>query len=303
MRIIGVDFSGAKTERWKTWLAQGWLEDDGRLTLASCRSVTRSELRAILLRLSEPAVVAMDFPFSVPVEFARHWEYDIASRGDPVVFETMPDLWAALGNWDDFSALGSEFVKWHGEPKRVCDPPESFSPLHKTRPNMVPMTFRGMQMLHHIWNAAMAEGKPLWVPPLPPCQPAAKGHITLLEVMPGAVLRHLGLPHNNYKVSKNNSIVRWEMRDYILGRLPSMIEPVQVDLCHLYRECLHHGNADDALDAVVAAIAAALWHIDNDRFSKPPAQGHNYAKALLEGWLYTPRGHCPQCGDIPQVQE
>lgn len=300
MRIIGVDFSGAKNEsKSKTWLARGELKGDV-LALKCCQSVKRAKLTCELSALSEPTVVAMDFPFSLPVQFVQHWRPDIVVAG-----KQMPDLWeaAAQMEWDSFKCLKSqlglvEFVRWHGEPKRDSDPPESFSPLHIYRPNMLPMTFRGMKMLHSLWVDAKAKNKPLWVPPLP--KPVTGQCVTLLEVMPGAVLRSLGLPFRKYKGKAEAAA---KMRGDILTKLQSEVVPaVQVeDLSHLRDKCKSN---DDALDAVVAAIAAALWHIDKNRFPKPPEKCQpDYDRVQLEGWLYTPRGCCPQCGSIPPVQE
>ncbi|GIT45323.1 MAG: hypothetical protein Ct9H300mP11_32590 [Chloroflexota bacterium] len=62
----------------------------------------------------------------------------------------------------DFMAIRDEFVPEHGEPYRRGDLyfPECYSCLHKANPNMVPMTFRGMQMLDDLWRSGCR------VPPL-----------------------------------------------------------------------------------------------------------------------------------------
>ncbi|GIT69326.1 MAG: hypothetical protein Ct9H300mP27_04300 [Chloroflexota bacterium] len=53
---------------------------------------------------------------------------------------------------NDFLFFRDEFVKQHGEPKRFGDTlyPECYSCLHKANPNLVPMTFYGMQMLDQL---------------------------------------------------------------------------------------------------------------------------------------------------------
>ena len=271
MHIIGVDFSGAERETGKTYLAQGWLEGNN-LTLASSRSVSRDQLTGILRRARGPVVAAMDFPFSVPAEFARFWQ--------PVA-QQMPDLWAAM-EWENFSTTRDEFVELRWEQKRHCDPPESKSPLKRYNPDMRPMTFRGMQMLNRLWRGITAS--PVMVPPLPqPNRPDEKEPITLLEVMPGAVLRSLGLPFRGYKVTTAAAL---EMRGYILNELPQRINPLTVNLPGVREQCL--GN-DDALDAVIAAITAALWVNAPDRFPQPPApERPEYQVSLLEGWLFKP---------------
>lgn len=298
MRIIGVDFSGAgaDTHVGKTWIAEGLLEGN-TLILANPNRISRDGLTKKLAGLDKPAVAAMDFPFSVPEVFARCWQKrpDILAEG-----ATMPDLWAASAilKWTNFKGLQDElriveFVKQQGEPKRACDPPESYSPLHYANPNMVPMTFRGMQMLNRLWQGPTAD--PVIVPPLP--QPSRHGKIdtiTLLEVMPGAVLRRFGLPHTGYKDNSRRLGQREDRkktRRHILDELPQRINPLTTNLPGVYAQCLEN---DDALDSVIAAITAALWVIDRKRFIIPPAPGQpNYNQSLLEGWLYIPRRRCP----------
>ena len=287
MQILGVDFSGAQTDR-NTWLARGSLRDD-TLSLNSCRPVSRAELTDELAKCAGPAVAALDFPFSVPREFARFWQRQHPPTFETPIFETMPDLWAAAAgmDWNDFSALRDAFVARYGELKRSCDPPESYSCLHRVNPNMVPMTFRGMQMLHRLWTGNTAN--PMSAPPLPDrsrpdrSRPDEVPDTVLLEVMPGAVLRRMGLPLKGYK----NGARAPALRRQILEDLPGKATPVIVSLAEMRELCLAH---HDGLDAVVAAIAAALWAIDPSRFPAPPTKGHpGYDPAvLLEGWLYAP---------------
>ena len=95
----------------------------------------------------------------------------------------MPQLWEAAAVMDlpEFLALRDNFVAEHGEPLRRGDLyfPECYSCLHKANPNMVPMTFRGMQMLDGLWRAGCR------VPPLPD---QGRSGPVLLECMPGAAL-------------------------------------------------------------------------------------------------------------------
>ena len=337
MQILGVDFSGAQTDR-NTWLARGSLRGN-TLSFDSCRPVKRAVLKDELAKCAGPTVAALDFPFSVPREFARFWQRQHPPIFETPIFETMPDLWAAAAgmDWNDFSALRDAFVARYGELKRSCDPPESYSCLHRVNPNMVPMTFRGMQMLHRLWAGNTAN--PMSAPPLPDrsrpdrsrpdrsrpdrsrpdrsrpdrsrpdrsrpdrsrpdrsrpdrsrpdrsrpdrSRPDSGPDTVLLEVMPGAVLRRMGLPFKGYK----NGARAPALRRQILEDLPGKATPVIVSLAEMRELCLAH---HDGLDAVVAAIAAALWAIDPSRFPAPPTKGHpDYEPAvLLEGWLYAP---------------
>ena len=72
MQILGVDFSGAQTDR-NTWLARGSLRGN-TLSFDSCRPVKRAKLTDELAKCAGPTVAALDFPFSVPREFARFWQ-------------------------------------------------------------------------------------------------------------------------------------------------------------------------------------------------------------------------------------
>ena len=196
----------------------------------------------------------------------------------------MPDLWAAADGleYEDFLALRNQFVARHGEPKRACDPPESYSCLHMVNPIMVPMTFHGMRMLHRLWAGPTAN--PVAVPPLPELsRPGGAGVTELLEVMPGAVLRRLGLPFKGYKGGARAA----ERRSQIVARLPERAYPIRFDFGEFEGVALRY---HDALDSVVAAVAAALWAVEPGRFHQPPAAGQPDFDpvVLLEGWLYAP---------------
>jgi hypothetical protein len=274
MEILGVDFSGAQTDN-NTWLAQGLLEAGG-LTLHSCRAVCRAELTEILSSLAGPAVAALDFPFSVPLEFSRYWQPEAAS---------MPQLWAAAADMspdqfmqmrDKFMAMWNTFVPRRREPKRHCDTyhPESFSCLRRVNPNMVPMTFQGMRMLDKLWASGCA---------VPPLEPQYAGNPVMLEAMPGAALKALGLPYKGYKNGRRAQ----ELRQQILGELPARS---YVHVCNLEEFAAQCLASHDCLDAVVAAVVAALWARDPCVFRHPPVgdQGQPDPTALIEGWLYAP---------------
>ena len=292
-----MDFSGAQTDR-NTWLARGSLRGN-TLSFDSCRPVKRAVLKDELAKCAGPTVAALDFPFSVPREFARFWQRQHPPIFETPIFETMPDLWAAAAgmDWNDFRPLRDAFVARYGELKRSCDPPESYSCLHRVNPNMVPMTFRGMQMLHRLGPAIPPTQCPLRRCPTDPGPtdpgptdpgptdpgPTRDRTPLLLEVMPGAVLRRMGLPFKGYK----NGARAPAIAPPNTGRPTRKATPVLVSLAEMRELCLAH---HDGLDAVVAAIAAALWAIDPSRFPAPPTKGHpDYEPAvLLEGWLYAP---------------
>ena len=268
MRILGVDFSGAKTDD-RTWVATGFLKQGEELVLQDCRSVRRAELAELLLSLPATSIAALDFPFSVPQGFARIWQPGVTR---------MPDLWAAAVSMDlaRFVNLRDEFVARYGEPKRRCDLrfPECYSCLHKANPNMVPMTFYGMQMLGPLWRAGCA---------VPPLEPKVASKAVLLEAMPGAALKAMKLPYKGYKKGAKALQLRQTILDGLEERSGIRIK----NLSRFRDTCL---GSDDALDAVVATVIATLWAKDPSVFWLPTVKGSNApdAVALLEGWLYAP---------------
>ena len=155
---------------------------------------------------------------------------------------------------------------------------------------MVPMTFRGMQMLQSLWNAGCR---------VPPLEDSGRTGPLLLESMPGAVINSLGLPHKGYKNGRRAP----ELRQQVLDGLPkrSGVAITNLDECRdQYLE--NH----DCLDSLVAAVAAAMWAGGPDTFRRPgdtdgstPALPRRQAStaamamtelaaARLEGWIYAP---------------
>ncbi len=268
MNIIGVDFSGAKSDN-NTWMADGYL-DGLELNIRGCRPISRALLTALLENLSEFTIAALDFPFSVPTSFAQYWSPDA---------NDMTELWAAAGatKIDRFIELRDSFVAHHGEPKRHCDRyyTECYSPLHKTNPNMVPMTFYGMRMLHSLWNANYE---------VPPLKSKKDSRGLILEVMPGAVLKAMKLPYKGYK----NGVRALELREQILEGLNQCCG-LSIPNLSEYRDIAIASH--DCLDAIVAAVAAALWAIDPELYRLPEHEGRVDLEHQigLEGWLYAPR--------------
>ena len=270
--IVGVDFSGHRDDR-NTWVAVGRLEVGGALRLDSVQPARRTDLHALLTRIPAPAVAALDFPFGVPAQFAA----DLPSKRP---LRAMPDLWRSVSGMSagEFLAARDGFVADNGELKRAGDArhfPESYSPLHRVNPNMIPMTYEGIRLLHR-WHA---EHPGRWhVPPLEP--PGRSDQtVALLELMPGAFLKAVGLPYKGYKKGRRSS----ELRELITGSLAAASGIPLPNLDSVRMGC--HAS-DDFLDAVVAAVGAACWARGCDRFRHPRAD--ELALARLEGWIYVP---------------
>ena len=287
-KIIGVDFSGAETNN-STWITQASL-DGNCLRVCRCwrpnrqRDVAHQQLFELLVGLPNSAVAAMDFPFSVPQSFAR----ELADGAT-----AMCDVWNAVAaenmQYPAFRALRDRFVERYGEMMRRGDGHFGgpFSPLKAVNPNMLPMTFYGMQMLHRLWNS----DRSFRVPPLPE---AGRTGPVLLETMPGVLLRSFGLPAENYKSrNQSNAGEPENVRREILAGLHTGIRDV-AGLCleisgQENQQCI--GNAD-CLDSLVAAIGAAMWAYCEANFLHPRADipdDEELQAAQLEGWIYAPQ--------------
>ncbi len=274
--IIGIDFSGAKSDR-NTWAAIGELTADGRLEFLSAQITPRSDVAELLAAAPTPAVAAIDFPFGTPVEFA--------SFLDNGSIESMRDVWRTVFDMslDDFISARNEFVHRFGELKRAGDEKhfsESFSPLHKVNPNMLPMTYYGIKMLHELH---LKQSSRWVVPPMNPQSEESRETVTLLETMPGAFLRAIGTIYKGYKNPKS-IVKRAERRSIILDALEHQSGVFLANLCEVRADCIAN---DDCLDAVVAATAAAVWAQAPARFRHPSTD--EMTKAKLEGWIYAPQ--------------
>ena len=271
--IIGVDFSGARSDR-NTWLSRGKLTADGALLLDGARSIRRAELYDLLPTIPTPAVVALDFPFGVPSLFARF----LSPQRPP---SDMPALWRAVAGMSqaEFIAARNDFVASNGEPKRAGDGkyhPESYSPLHSVNPNMLPMTHSGIQLLHR-WHQ---DHPARWhVPPILRPAPADET-VTLLELMPGALLKSLHLPYKGYKRGQQST----QRRTAILNGLALKSGVPLPNLDTLRADCLAN---DDCLDSVVATVGAAMWAQNPSQFRHP--NDAELPDAQLEGWIYVPK--------------
>ena len=300
--IVGVDFSGAQGDK-NTWITEGKLNGDNLKINFAC-SIKRNDLTEHLKNLKGDTVAALDFPFGIPIAFAEEL---CPSRLE------MPDLWKAVSQMclNDFLDQRNKFVAEDKTKEflRVGDIhiPGCYSCLHDVNPNMVPMTFYGMKMLHELWESGCK------VPPV--SNPADCKGTVLLETMPGAVLWSLRLPEKNSgKAYKKRGEPAQTRRKQILNGLDRRskinLPVLKMDNSQIYRKCLEN---HDCLDSVVAAVGAAMWankfefkHPSDARVvtesvsdstvnSRRKARGSpgldtmiELKAALREGWIYIP---------------
>ena len=283
--IIGVDYSGAKTDN-ATWKTEAVMRG-GTFEIILCSRIKRKPLTEFLEGLQDnDAVVGLDFPFSVPQAFAKEL--------DPVA-RSMPEVWKAvdgIGGYNVFDNKRQDFVKRHGEIARSGDAHFGgpFSPLKLVNPNMLPMTFQGMKLLSRLWDSS----KGFRVPPLPD---NCRNGPTLLETMPGVLLRSFGLPARNYKTKNKTNDghpenVRREILQGLLEKTQSILQ-LQLQMPSAEKQkCLDNA---DCLDSLVASIGAVMWLSSDPKSMLHRPEDHHDQNVLLaarlEGWIYAP--NCP----------
>lgn len=264
--IIGVDFSGARAEG-KTWVSEGRLLSDNRLTIDHVQPFLRDDLSEFLQEVPLGTVVALDFPFGLPKVF-------LESLGIHV--DTMKEAWHYIAAMS-FNEYKNECKAFGTHPKRTGDKHYSVS-LSALNSRLVPMTYRGIEMLHTLDKACLNR----WcIPPLDSVD-APTDRITLLEVMPGAFLSAIGLDWATVKGYKGTDSL--SARDRVINRLADYEEIKATNLLH-FRTGFRAN--DDCLDSVVATFAAALWANDRRPFLHPI--GEELPDATLEGWIYAPK--------------
>ncbi len=265
--LIGVDFSGSQADN-ATWIAMADVDDGSRIEWETPFPIRRADLEQLLLTIEGSAVAALDFPFGLPADFA-------VTQGFIRWGEGLMDSCDRMSTTDqaEFEEVAREYVAAYGEPRRASDVSPAYSPLHTTNPNMVPMTYHGMAMLGRL--LARARGR-FSIPPLP--ANSSRRRVTLVELMPGQLLRTRGDAGVGYKNGDNNL----QRRHEILARLENWIGLPLPE--HIRLAC--RANSD-CLDAVVNLAGALEWHRNPDAFNQPDAAQQGFAHD--EGWLYTLR--------------
>ena len=284
--IVGVDFSGDEKDN-AIWITKASFQD-GILELESCDRLSKKRDEAIgelenrLIKLTPDAIVAMDFPFGLPREFVANTDFCPNAN-------IMPDLWEAAHAKEDLSKylntkdcglhnrLSKGDLKGYKKCKRNADLDirESYSPLNTAQPNMVPMTFFGMRMLHRLWTRDNAGFRVL------PIHDSRRNGPQLLEVMPGAALNAFKLPYKSYK----RAINALHERQKIISTLGARSGIAIPNISQFRDHCMF---SDDALDSIVATVVAAKWS-RCDEFQHPTREELNDARLPLEGCIYVPR--------------
>jgi hypothetical protein len=278
--VYGVDFSGAKLAGRNTWVARlergggRWPRPAYRLAALACLEWlcgTAERARALthlvgLIRGSDGALWALDFPFGLPVEvmaagcrwpgqlaFLRAWGEDAYGVGEECLRRAK-----ALGGPNHIRRLTDDEAK------------ATFDCYHS---RIIYQTFYGMRdVLGMLWRDRGLAILPFQYRRL------AGARRVLVEACPTSTLKRLGLPHNKYKQPEGGPLTRKRLRTRreILEGLAG-----HVGLSDTHRRVMMRNGGGDALDAVIAALGAAqAWHLaDHAHIARHP-------RYPLEGRLF-----------------
>jgi hypothetical protein len=249
--VYGVDFSGAKLAGRNTWIAR--LNNPARgpaklLELHRLEKVAgtadRAKCLAHLVRLvrnSDAALWALDFPFGLPIE--------VMAAGASWVHQ-----FRFLNEWaDDAYGAGLECVrrarrlgtKLHI--RRLSDT-ETKTPFDCYHYRIIFQTFYGMRdVLGPLRRDRATAVLPFHYRRLP----AARR--VLVESCPASVLKLLGLPHQNYKQPAEGPLSRKRLRTR-RAILAGLAPHVRIRPGH--RWTIMRNGGGDALDALIAAVGA-----------------------------------------------
>jgi hypothetical protein len=279
--IYGVDFSGAKLAGRNIWVGRierqrGGASKTRPYALAElhcvenlCGTPERSTALAHLVSLiksSDAALWAMDFPFGLPIEVMHagaRW----------------PEQIDFLRGWgEDAYGVGLECLaraKKLGGPmhiRRDTDV-EAKAPFDCYHYRIIYQFFYGLRdVLGPLWRTRGTAVLPFQYRRL------ATARRVLVEACPSSTLKRLGLPYQNYKQPAGGPLSPRRLRTRRLI-LDDMARRVSIDARH--RRVMMRNGGGDAMDAVLAAIGAeqawrAADHAAIARHLRYPREGYLY---------------------------
>lgn len=269
--IYGVDFSGAKLAGRNTWVArlEPAMGESGDPSYALTDLVRLAKLCGTaerptslghlvrMIRRSQRALWAMDLPFGLPVEVMEpgaQW----------------PAQCAWLRAWgEDGYGVGLECLrraKALGGPKHIrrLTDTEARAPFDPYHYRIIYQTFHGLRdVLGPLRRHPRTAILPFHYHRLPTARRV------VAEACPASTLKHLGLPHHNYKQPQGGPLTakRRHTRRIILAGLAEYVAISGTQ----HRVIMRNGGGD-ALDAVIAAVGAArAWQTaDHRRIAQHP---------------------------------
>jgi hypothetical protein len=274
--VFGVDFSGARLAGRNTWIAALRAARRGPSRLVSLHRLEaltgvadRGPALAhlvVLIRDSDRALWAFDFPFGLPIEVMA-----VGAR--------WADQFSFLREWaDDAYAAGVECVRRARQLggalhiRRVCDT-EVKTPFDCYHYRIIYQTFFGMRDV----LGPLRRDPATAVLPFQYRRLLAARRV-LIESCPASVLKDLRLPHQNYKQTEPGPLSRKRLktRRAILAGLESFVA-----MTSAHRRAIMRNGGGDALDAVIAAVGAwrAWRRTDHAAVARHP-------RYRLEGRVY-----------------
>lgn len=242
VRVAGIDFSGARDAGKRIWIARGAVtggtvvvEDCFRASELPGSGVARAAAMPALVEFlagETDAVIGLDFPFGLPAPL-------IAERSWP---EFVAGFAARHRDADAFRAACMAATGGR-ELKRRTDT-RARTPFSAYNLRIYRQTYEGIR---NVLAPLLAGDRARAIP----MQPPEDGKPVLAEACPASVLKAEGL-YGSYKGAGSD---RAEARRVIIRQLTAkgLIAPLATGL----RKRLVSDPGGDALDAVVAAIAAA----------------------------------------------
>ena len=278
--VYGVDFSGAAKAGRNAWIAECRVADDaGRLRVARLDALekwvgTADREPALaglveLVRASDAALWAIDFPFGLPIELG---------------FGDWPQQLDLVRRWDGgayaFGLHCLETAKQRCERphvRRVTDVEEK-APFDCYHYRIIYQTFHGMRDV----LAPLEKDAATAVLPFQPRKRAAARRL-VVEACPSSTLKRLKLPHQNYKQPAGGPLTakRRATRRVLLADLRGRVEASET----VWRR-INRNPGGDALDAVVAAVGGWGGLRADDRAAAAAAAAARNPRYRREGMIF-----------------
>ena len=269
--LVGLHFSASKPPN-PTWMATG-SERGGALVVDAVEHLGAT--LADRLARAVPRVLGVDAPFGVPLALAKRI-VPLATNGSQVIEQLVASAPSAL------DATWAAYVTEH---------PGGLRHTEAITHGAVSIT----SVRPPLWRSFHGVAKLLWglrdrvaVVPFDALE-IAPTRSTVIEVLPGATLRLLGLPyaarHGGDAGASPSALT--EERVTVLRDLVAAVKAfgVRVELpAHVANVCAQ--DAGDALDAVLSLVTTHL--ATRGLWTPPPLSGVGAQRALVEGWIVRP---------------
>lgn len=272
--LVGVRFSSARPPN-PTHIA--WGSDRGGALVVDGIDRVGATFPERLAR-GAPRVLAVDVPLGVPVALARDL-VGMALNGSQVLHQlatAAPSLIDA--RWAGFAAAHPGALRHteaitHGAASITAPRPPSWRALGAFARALAPI--RNQVTVLPFDALEFTPGRPV-----------------VIEVLPAAMLRLLGLPYTLHRaIPAEGGATLTEVtaeRYTVIRALPDAISALglRLDLpAPVANACAQDANGD-ALDAVLSLVAA---HLGTRGFwTPPPLTGPSAARVLIEGWIVRP---------------